>query len=139
MNWTGGCLCGRIRFVAAQAPRRAHYCHCRTCRKASGAPFMAFVTFPVGALHWSAGEPGFHASSDGISRRFCRDCGSTLTREGGGGVQVALGALDSPEAVVPERHCFTRQRLPGLAFIDGLPEDPGDGGNADGRAPGRAA
>ena len=50
MDWTGGCLCGSIRYRASDAPHWASYCHCGMCRKVSGAPFMGFVEFPEGTF-----------------------------------------------------------------------------------------
>ena len=48
MPWTGGCLCGAVRYEAAEAPRRIGYCHCRMCQKAGGAPFAVAGTLNNG-------------------------------------------------------------------------------------------
>ena len=39
---TGGCLCGAIRYRITGAPVEALYCHCRMCRRAHGAPVVAW-------------------------------------------------------------------------------------------------
>jgi hypothetical protein len=133
MEWTGGCLCGAIRYRASDAPQWASYCHCGMCRKVSGAPFMGFVEFPAGTLQWAQGQPSQYRSSDGVIRRFCRNCGSSLTFEADGMVFISLGSLDFPEHVVVERHCYTKDRLPGIELADGLPEFPGPFGGKGGR------
>jgi hypothetical protein len=133
MDWTGGCLCGAVRYRSRQPPQWASYCHCGMCRKVSGAPFMAFVQFPDGALRWTDGEVNSYESSDGVVRRFCGACGSSLTFEADGLTFIALGSLDHPEQVEVERHCYTKFRLPGLKMADGLPEFPGSFGGKGGR------
>ena len=47
MTWTGGCLCGRLRYRADAEPVRAVICHCSICRRVSGAPMLCFVHFLV--------------------------------------------------------------------------------------------
>lgn len=131
MDWTGGCLCGAIRYRASEAPHWASYCHCSMCRKVSGAPFTSFVEFRRGVVEWS-GERASYVSSDGICRRFCSTCGSSLTFEADGMVFIALGSLDAPERVQVERHCYTRSKLPGLKLNDDLPQFPGPVGGKGG-------
>ena len=133
MEWTGGCLCGSIRYRAGKAPQWASYCHCGMCRKVSGAPFMGFVQFPEGSFEWVLGQANQYRSSDGVTRRFCSTCGSSLTFEADGMVFISLGSLDRPEDVVVERHCYTKARLPGLELADGLPHFPGPVGGKGGR------
>ena len=52
MTWTGGCLCGAVRYQAEADPMRAVICHCVICRRVSGAPMMCFVHFPAEAFRW---------------------------------------------------------------------------------------
>ena len=101
------------------------------CRKVSGAPFTSFVQFRQGVVEWS-GEWASYASSEGISRRFCATCGSSLTFEADGMQFIALGSLDAPERVKVERHCYTRSKLPGLKLADDLPQFPGPVGGKGG-------
>lgn len=133
MDWTGGCLCGAIRYRSDAPPHWASYCHCAMCRKVSGAPFMSFVEFAEGAVRWEQGEAREYRSSDGVVRRFCGACGSSLTFEAEGLVFIALGSLDAPEKVEVQRNCYTSSRLPGLARMSELPDFPGPVGGKGGK------
>lgn len=133
-GWTGGCLCGAVRYQAATAPIWASYCHCGMCRKASGAPFASWVEFPAGSVAWTGAEAARYNSSEGAIRRFCATCGTLLTFEAEGLMFMTLGSLDHPEKVTVERHCYTSARLPGIRMADGLPELPGPFGGKGGKA-----
>ena len=63
MERTGGCLCGAVRYRVTAEPLHATHCHCSMCRRASGAAFLTFATFPASALTWTEGEPAVYRSS----------------------------------------------------------------------------
>lgn len=48
--FTGGCLCGDVRFQASGEPYRVGLCHCLDCRKIHGALFHASAIFPEDAV-----------------------------------------------------------------------------------------
>ena len=126
-EWTGGCLCGAVRYRATQGPVRAVICHCETCRKVSGAPLLAFVHFPHDGFEWSAGEPSYYRSSAEAERGFCPACGSTVSMKEtvlGDRVQVSLGSLDRPADVTPDDHVWTQSQLPWLHIDDRLERYP---------------
>ena len=127
MTWTGGCLCGDVRYRAEAGPVRVVMCHCSICRRVSGAPMLCFVHFPVGAFTWISGGPTRYRSSANAERGFCPRCGSTLTMHEpviADRVQVALGSLDHPEAVRPDDHVWTGEQLPWLRIDDDRPRFP---------------
>jgi hypothetical protein len=41
----GGCLCGAVRYRAWGNAYGITHCHCQTCRRASGAPFVTWAGF----------------------------------------------------------------------------------------------
>jgi hypothetical protein len=45
MEWTGGCLCGDIRFKAGKDPVWVGHCHCTLCRKQTGTAFTTGAIF----------------------------------------------------------------------------------------------
>src|SRR4051812_29207832 len=98
----GSCFCGAVRFTASSAPKGLTHCHCITCRKLSGAPFMTWTNFPISAMTWHFNTPSPSADrataastvdiksdaaspfktvkvSDIAERGFCQECGSPLT------------------------------------------------------------
>jgi hypothetical protein len=96
MEWTGGCLCGAIRYRATADPIRAVNCHCSMCRQESGAAFLTHVHFPIDTFTWTKGEPKRYRSSPDAERGFCDRCGSSLTMYESvldDRVQVTLGSL----------------------------------------------
>mgnify|MGYP001828849422 CR=1 FL=1 len=67
----GGCLCGAIRFQAIGAPLWTAYCHCQSCRRATGSPVAAFAGFPADRFVVTRGAPRRRQSSPGVVRSFC--------------------------------------------------------------------
>ncbi len=127
MGWTGGCLCGAVRYRASADPVRAVSCHCGMCRRASGAAFLTFVHFPSDSLVWTVGKPRRYRSSPEAERGFCAKCGSTLTMHESvleDRVQVCLGSLDRAGDVRPDDHVWTEDQLPWLRIDDDLPRFP---------------
>ena len=41
----GGCYCGQVRFTTEFDPMLVMNCHCRTCKKISGANLSSFAAF----------------------------------------------------------------------------------------------
>jgi hypothetical protein len=127
-NHDGGCLCGKVRFRLTAPPLDAGYCHCRMCQRNSGAPVVAWVTFPAASFSWRAGEPGTYASSACAKRSFCTACGSYLSfasSESPNEVSVNTASFDDPEAFPPQKHIFSENRLRWFRTADQLPRFQG--------------
>lgn len=123
----GGCLCGRIRYRATGRPTQPSHCHCETCRRASGAPFVSWATFAASDFVFVAGTPARYDSSAIACRRFCRDCGTQLTfqfHRSPERIDVTLASLDRPEAIAPLDHIWTRRQISWIRLDDGLPRFP---------------
>ena len=123
-NATGGCLCGSIRFKLYGSPRLVEYCHCNSCRKAVGAPVMAWVGVAVGQFKITEGNPGRYTSSSGVERTFCQRCGTSLTQfaeEFAEEIYVSVCALDDPATTQPDVHIWRLDRLPWFEIADDLP------------------
>jgi hypothetical protein len=99
----GGCLCGTVRYRVEGAPKWAAHCHCRDCRRATGAPFVTYAGYPTAKVTWLGEKPVAFASSPGVTRRFCGRCGSPLAYEG---------------------HVYTAYQIPWVKLADGLPRVP---------------
>jgi hypothetical protein len=115
---TGGCQCGAVRFRAERLGR-ASICHCRMCQKQFGSFYGPFVTGID--VTWTRGQPKHFASSNFAKRGFCADCGTPLTFEIDGEIELAIGALDDPTLAAPVLQVNPNDKL---AFVDTLPALP---------------
>lgn len=94
------------------------------CQKAFGNLFAALVH--VEDITWTRGERAIFHSSDTNWRGFCKDCGTPLTYEFDGHIEIAVGALDNPDLATPtvqvnaqfQRRCFSE--------LGALPVKPAD-------------
>lgn len=119
----GGCLCGAIRFVATGAPLWAAHCHCQSCRRSTGAPFATFVGFAPDRVAFTAATPATYASSPGVRRSFCGECGTPIAYEAErypGEIHLYVCTLDDPAALTPAGHVHVGEQLPWLHLNDGL-------------------
>ncbi|MEO1139779.1 MAG: GFA family protein [Pseudomonadota bacterium] len=110
---TGGCLCGKVRFVATGAPLRVGVCHCLDCRKHHGALFYAAAIFPEDAVE-IAGETKAYEG-----RHFCPECGSSVFARSDNEVEIHLGSLDTPDQFEPEYELWTKRRESWLPEFSG--------------------
>jgi hypothetical protein len=125
MAHSGGCFCGELRFESRADPVETGYCHCSICRRTTGAPLLAFASFPIEGFSYIEGEPRIYASSPIGQREFCGTCGTQICfRESASAqtVDVNSGALDDIGAVVPDYHIYTSSRVEWLKLADELPE-----------------
>ncbi|MGA2776462.1 MAG: GFA family protein [Steroidobacteraceae bacterium] len=110
----GGCLCGAVRYRISGRPLYSVICHCVSCRRASGAPTVAWLTVERNHFEWLSGRPQPFASSPGVLRCFCRVCGSPLTYETGtspNSVDVTSASLDDANLFPPTREVWLEHRL----------------------------
>ena len=120
----GGCRCGSVRLRATGRPSTVVYCHCVDCRRSSGAPVSLFAAYRTGQVAMERGAPGAHASSRGVVRSFCAECGTQISYEDErleGEVYVHVGVFDDPEPFEPEAHDWVSQKPGWLVINDDLP------------------
>lgn len=113
VDYAGGCLCGRVRFVAKGQPCRVGVSHCMDCRKHHGAVFHASAIYPEDAVTLSGDTRQYQG------RHFCPDCGSSVYSRSGDEVELHLGSLDEPNQFVPTYELWTIRReawLPAFPF-----------------------
>lgn len=121
---SGRCRCGAISFVASGEPGFTGYCHCEDCRRASGAPVLAFVEFARADVMWT-GEPARYGEAP-VSRLFCASCGAPLAYEDERLPDVTFlytAAMNEPEAYPPRSHSYHGERVAWLALADDLPRN----------------
>jgi hypothetical protein len=106
--FSGGCVCGRVRYECDAEPQVAFNCHCRDCQYASGSAYAAVVMVPAASLRLLQGEPRYfdkaHADGRVMSRGFCPDCGTPLFGRRSVApelVGIRVGSLDDPSWFAP--------------------------------------
>ncbi|HEY1708163.1 MAG TPA: GFA family protein [Rhizomicrobium sp.] len=127
-TWTGGCLCGALRFEATGTPAYMGHCYCNECRKASGSGFIPFAQMPADRLRITGDFVTYSIRlPDGrvADRNFCPRCGGLVF----GGVPgkseaytIYGGSFDDPSRFKPAIAIFMSERAPWAAVPPGLKE-----------------
>ena len=132
-RYTGGCLCGALRYEADGEPLFAGHCYCEDCRKASGSGFVPFMGFAGSAVRFRGQSRTFAvkaARGGDAVRNSCPVCGSLVF---GGEIgrdasfTIYAGSLDDPSSFHPRIAIFAGNRPswavipPGLEVFDRLP------------------
>ena len=127
MTRTGHCLCGAVTWRYSGAGTWACYCHCDDCRRNCAAPVTAYIGVPLEHFAWTGTIPETCHSSPGVSRRFCRTCGSPMAFQAeryAGEIHLYAASLDDPSGFAPEFHVHYAEGLPWLHIADDLPKYP---------------
>ena len=125
----GSCLCGKIKYEIHGAPLIMYYCHCGTCRKATGSSFATNIAVRAEDLKIVAGREALASfeSSPKKQRYFCSGCGSPIYSHGEGTrgiVSVRCGTLDDDPGVRPAVHGYVASKAAWWEIRDDLPQSP---------------
>jgi hypothetical protein len=124
--YSGGCLCGALRYEARGEPTCQGYCFCGDCRKASGSGFIPFLIFASGSIHISGETRRSIAKSlrggDAV-RNHCATCAGLVF----GGIfgtdtehSIYAGSLDEPALFHPTIALFVRDKPDWVPLPEGL-------------------
>ena len=121
----GQCHCGAVRYeMSGQAIHQA-LCHCRDCRRHSGAPMVAWGLVAKDQIT-IAGETKEYASSEHGRRHFCPSCGTSLfytsERIFPGQIDVQTATLDDPDALPPTAQIQVADRIGWMERAHELPK-----------------
>ena len=122
---SGRCFCGQVRYELSGKPKAACHCHCESCRRAAGAPFVTWVSFDGDGLSLVSGTIAEYRSSPGVHRGHCAACGTTITYSWDKRpeeIDIALSSLDDPSGIEPEAHIWVEDKVPWLVINDDLPQ-----------------
>ena len=122
--YEGGCVGGAIRYLSSADEVDAGYCHCRLCRRSTGAPVLAWASFPVEAFRYTSHAPAIYHSSTHGQREYCGTCGTQIAYRdstGATAVDVNIGSLDEGNEIQPRCHIWFRSRIDWFDTDDELP------------------
>jgi hypothetical protein len=128
-RYEGSCLCGGVRYEIIGELGEFGYCHCTSCRKASGSAHGANAPVDRGRLRLLSGEEMLreYESSPGKLRVFCSTCGSPMyayLRTSPDILRLRLGSLDTPFTREPRAHTWVSDKAAWEPLNDGLPQFP---------------
>ncbi len=123
--FTGGCLCGGVRYRIEGVCRDIINCHCENCRRTHG-HIAAYTSVDRAALELLEAQTlrWYHDHSPDTYRGFCSRCGASLfwdARDGRGKMAVAAGSLDDSGDLKTIGHVFVGEAAKYYAIDDGLP------------------
>ncbi|MFC1749551.1 GFA family protein [Pseudomonadota bacterium] len=111
--YSGGCLCGAVRYTCDAEPMMPEHCQCVQCRKLSGSAHASMFAIPKPMLDIS-GVLKFYEfvadSGNNVKRGFCPECGSPVYNGNDGFPELGFlhaSSLDDPELFKPELLIYT--------------------------------
>jgi hypothetical protein len=110
-EFSGGCLCGNIRYEGNN-PQGGGHCYCESCRRASGTSHCSHMIVPEDAISVQGNLTFYDEPADSgnnVSRGFCPDCGSAVLSKNSGmpGMSfVRASSLDDPDAFTPQMNVY---------------------------------
>jgi hypothetical protein len=81
MTWSGGCLCGAVRYEIDGEPKFVTKCYCTDCQRESGAGHLTLAAFADAGLRVTGDTQSYVSTADSgnkVPRTFCPACGTTL-------------------------------------------------------------
>jgi len=94
------------------------------CQKAFGS--IGGLLVSVIGLVWTRGEPRHFQSSNVVQRGFCHDCGTPLTFETSGSIDISIAAFDNPNEIRPVIQLDRESRISWFDELHVLPEPSSD-------------
>jgi hypothetical protein len=80
-NYTGGCMCGAIRYDIPGKRIFSNHCQCRTCQHLSGTGHGSYITFAGEGVVVTGAASRWEAVADSgnvKTHAFCPTCGSPV-------------------------------------------------------------
>jgi hypothetical protein len=117
-QFSGGCLCGKVRYSVDAEPAFTGVCHCRDCQRFTGSAFAVVIGVPKSAFAIIGNARSYSKPGDSgqpIARSFCPECGSSIADEASalpGIVMISAGTLDNPNAVKPGMQIYCDSAQP---------------------------
>ena len=138
-GFSGGCLCGAVRYVSRADPLVSGHCHCLDCRRSSGSGHCSHLAVPADAVAVSGTGAEYRRRADSgnvVARVFCPTCGAPVFSRNAAMPDllfIRASSLDDPEVFKPQMVVYA-SRAPSWDHMDRalpafatMPEQPPGG------------
>lgn len=128
--FTGGCMCGAVRYECSAEPVMTGNCHCRDCQRATGGAYVSVIFVPRNAVKITGEVQYYDVKGDSghiMSRGFCPTCGSRLFGKPAvvpDLMGIMAGSLDDPSSHRPAMDIYTASAQPWDYLNPELPKFP---------------
>jgi hypothetical protein len=114
-KYSGGCLCGGVRYECSSEPAMTAVCHCTHCQKTSGSAFSVVLGVPADSVQITksstlAAYKDTGTSGQPVLRKFCSTCGSPVISDAAAFPRILFikaGTLDEVSTIKPGLHIWT--------------------------------
>jgi hypothetical protein len=123
--FTGRCLCGAVTYRCGAPVIAPCFCHCESCRRASGSHVVAWATVVRSSFQIVTGAVHSYVSSPPALRQFCKQCGTPITysnEQWPETIDITIASLNRPDLMQPAEHIWMADALPWDRPQDGLPQ-----------------
>ncbi|KST68251.1 GFA family protein [Mastigocoleus testarum] len=116
-KFTGGCLCGSVRYECSVEPITMGNCHCRDCQRVTGSGYASGMLVPRSAVTITGDVKYYEVTGDSgsiVGRGFCPNCGSRLFSKPPNPdlMGIMAGSLDDPSYFQPTMDIYTDSAQP---------------------------
>ena len=111
---SGGCLCGRVKFLVKEAFKDFYQCHCKQCQQLTGSAFASNILTDPRNINWLKGQDSialYEHPTRVFSKAFCKLCGSALPyiNKNKTSLVIPAGSLNDPAKLNPKANIFTSE------------------------------
>ena len=131
MGFSGGCLCGSVRYKVSSDPTFVLNCHCEDCRRSTGSVYGTNVFVDEDKVQIT-GEVSLYVhtadSGNEMTKRFCPNCGTLLFGNSSGrqnSVSIRAGTIDQFDLIKPQMNVFVAKKIESTPINDSLPRSEG--------------
>jgi hypothetical protein len=125
--FSGGCLCGAVRYTCDADAMMAGHCHCEDCRRTSGSGHSSHMAVPEDSVALTGELKAYVRPADSgnpVTRAFCPECGAPVFSQNPampGMLFLRASSLDDLEVFQPQMHVFAMRAASWDAFSSGVP------------------
>ena len=117
--FSGGCVCGAVRYECTALPLGMGNCHCRDCQYSSGTSHTSVVAVSTHALTIFGSTLKYYESTaesgTKVYRGFCSECGTPMFAKNGAHpefIGIKAATLDDPTLFKPSIDSWTDSAQP---------------------------